>query len=81
MVESGLQELLERLQTALRCAYLSDLRGEHGRLLLPRAVRQIPTQDYPLEVWQAAVSYITCDDSRVFHSADEAREFLMASHR
>lgn len=70
-------ELLDEMARMLNCAYLSDLKIEvqRGGYALPAMLEGLV--GFPLDAWEAAVSYIT-GKPRTFPDVDAAKQFLIA---
>lgn len=72
----GELSLLDHLQAAVKCNYLSDL---HATYLLPSiqlAVTRCCPDDYSLKDWNDAVHYIF-PSAPSFHSPESAQRYLL----
>jgi len=72
MIDGG---LLERIAAAAGYEYFSDIKysGNTQRVLAVAA--DIPPEDYPLEIWSYALSYIM-ERTLHFENVDELKGFL-----
>ena len=68
-------ELLEYLRIQTDCIYISDLRGSKRYHSICNALYRIDAQQYSLQEWNDALSYIT-SISVSFSNQDEVIEYL-----
>ncbi|WP_313155964.1 hypothetical protein [Lacrimispora sp.] len=68
--------LLDRIAANSGCMYLSDLRNCISIRCCCFAIADIPAEDYPVKVWEDAVSYITGTEVD-FKTAEEAKQRLL----
>lgn len=77
---SEIDSLLQEIQAAEACPYLSDLHLNHKSLDAQSKARimAIPITRYSTQEWNAAATYILGSDCR-FSTAEEARAGIAAS--
>ena len=69
-------ELLEYLRIQTDCIYISDLRGSKRYHSICNALYRIDAQQYSLQEWNDALTYLT--DAKPEASAQAAKERLLA---
>ena len=68
--------LLDRLARDNGTAMLSDLHGYISRKKIYETVCEISSEEYPLEEWEEASSYILREKPPHFRTAQAARQYL-----
>ncbi|MEE0752886.1 hypothetical protein [Frisingicoccus sp.] len=69
------KDLLETVADGVGCEYLSDLRYKIPAYTIKRVLKEIKPEQYSIEAWNDAVSYITGKDFS-FESRDQALEYM-----